>query len=85
MKRIFILLTVFSLATPLFAVTLKPENTEQFFITPDTESVLRFRIISDEKPEAAEFRLSGAETKTIPAVIAADKTITATVNLPRGF
>jgi hypothetical protein len=84
MKQIFILLVALSFTTPLFAVTLKPENVEQFFITPDTESTIRFQIIGDGKIETTEFRLTGVETKTIPAVVDGH-IISATVNLPRGF
>ncbi|MDR2754628.1 MAG: cellulase family glycosylhydrolase [Planctomycetaceae bacterium] len=83
MKQFFLLL-VLSFTTPLFAVTLKPENIEQFFITPDTESTIRFQMIGDGKIETTEFRLSGVETKTIPAVVDGN-IIAATVNLPRGF
>ncbi|MDR2114949.1 MAG: glycoside hydrolase family 5 protein [Planctomycetaceae bacterium] len=84
MKQFLIILAVLFLTAPLFAVTLKPENVEQFFVAPDTESIIRFQIVGDGKTETAEFRLSGAETKTIPAVIDGN-IISATVNLSRGF
>ncbi|MDR2439502.1 MAG: glycoside hydrolase family 5 protein [Planctomycetaceae bacterium] len=84
MKQIFIILIVLSFTTPLFSVTLKPENIEQLFITPDTESTIRFQMIGDGKIETTEFRLSGVESQTIPAVVDGN-IISATVNLPRGF
>ncbi|MDR0337799.1 MAG: glycoside hydrolase family 5 protein [Planctomycetaceae bacterium] len=91
MKRIFMILAVFCLVTPLFAVTLKPEKVEQFFVTPDTESVIRFRLTDKEKAETLEFQLCGSETadakietKTIPAIVDGE-IISATVKLPRGF
>ena len=89
MKRIFIVFAVCCLATPLFAATLKPENTGQFFVTPDTKSVIRFQLTGDEKPGALEFRLYGSgitetESKIVPAVVDGN-TVSVTVNLPRGF
>ncbi|MDR2757208.1 MAG: beta-galactosidase [Planctomycetaceae bacterium] len=83
MKKLITLLALFC-ATPLFAVTFIPENTEQFFVSPNTKAVLRFQITSDEKIETVKFRLSGAEMRTI-STRTDGKTVSITVNLSRGF
>ncbi|MDR2707108.1 MAG: cellulase family glycosylhydrolase, partial [Planctomycetaceae bacterium] len=83
MNKTIIFIVLF-FATPLFAVTLKPENTEQFFITPNTKTVLRFQIEGDEKAETMKFRISSTETKTI-STRTDGKTVSVTVNLSRGF
>jgi hypothetical protein len=83
MKTTIIFFVLF-FTTPLFAVTLKPENTEQFFVTPNTKTVLRFQINGEEKTETVKFQLSGAETKNI-SIKPDGKTVAVTVNLSCGF
>jgi len=60
-----------------------PTNSQQFFITPDTPSVLTF----DGAEAAAEFTLrdvNGTEIKKFPAILDGKK-LTLTVNLPSGY
>ncbi|MDR0870360.1 MAG: hypothetical protein LBN39_06160 [Planctomycetaceae bacterium] len=88
MKRCLIFLFAVCFAFTASAATLKPENAEQFFVQPETETTFRFNTVDGETPDitgTAILSAAGEPVSTAIKTAVNSKTISVSGTFPQGF